>query len=160
NQFRVVERVRQLVRFRHGNLVTPDILTCEERYDFVFCRNVLIYFDQTARERALQTLGRLLAPGGILFVGAAEASLALAAGCTPIDSLGAFAFRFCRADQVRTATMPASQPAGKKTSLYRASPPKSVTVISAPKPQVSESVRPAPNLEAAARLADAGQLEE
>src|SRR5690606_34845641 len=43
--FRVDERVRDRVRFRSGNLLDPALLT-QTPYDFVFCRNLLIYFDQ------------------------------------------------------------------------------------------------------------------
>ncbi len=41
-------------------------------YDVIFCRNLLIYFDAEARRRAVDTLERLLADDGLLFVGHAE----------------------------------------------------------------------------------------
>jgi chemotaxis protein methyltransferase WspC len=64
--------VRALVRFMRGNLLDPDLLSGQPRYDVIFCRNVLIYLDASARRRAFATLDRLLAPEGLLFVGHAE----------------------------------------------------------------------------------------
>jgi chemotaxis protein methyltransferase WspC len=72
--YRIRDRVRQQVSFRRGNLIAPD-LAAAERYDFVFCRNVLIYFDAPTQDRALQNLAAQLKPEGYLFVGAAETGL-------------------------------------------------------------------------------------
>jgi chemotaxis protein methyltransferase WspC len=64
--------VRALVRFRAGNLLDPLFLAGEGPFDLVFCRNLLIYLDPAARRRALDALGRLLAPRGLLCTGHAE----------------------------------------------------------------------------------------
>src|SRR5262249_36050106 len=68
------ERVRQPVRFALANLFeTPaDAML---RYDFIFCRNVLIYFDRQAQDRAIRLLDARLADGGTIFVGPAETGL-------------------------------------------------------------------------------------
>jgi chemotaxis protein methyltransferase CheR len=41
-------------------------------YDFVFCRNVLIYFDDESRKKVVSALYDALLPGGYLFLGHAE----------------------------------------------------------------------------------------
>ena len=43
-----------------------------EAFDFVFCRNVMIYFDATTQRRVLERIHRNMKPGGMLFVGHAE----------------------------------------------------------------------------------------
>jgi chemotaxis protein methyltransferase CheR len=66
----VREEVRRLVRFRRVNLVEP--LTGLGPFDAIFCRNVLMYFDEPTRKRICGKLHDLLADGGWLVLGAAE----------------------------------------------------------------------------------------
>ena len=63
--------VRNTVNFKHGNILDPLGLA-QSNYDIIFCRNLLIYLDKSARFRAIQLLDRLLIPKGLLFVGCAE----------------------------------------------------------------------------------------
>lgn len=86
-------RVRAQVRLLQGNLVDPNLLAGEPPYDFVFCRNLLIYFDAPGQCRAVQTLARLTMADGLLFVGPAEASLLSAQGLVPVGVPLTFAFR-------------------------------------------------------------------
>jgi chemotaxis protein methyltransferase CheR len=67
---RVKAGVRQLVEFRRLNLMEIQILG--RTFDFIFCRNVMIYFDREARQRAVSMLERHLAPRGFLFVSHSE----------------------------------------------------------------------------------------
>ena len=71
-RYRLIDRVRSQVQFRPGNLADPMCLYQTQPYDVVFCRNLLIYFHQVARDRAMRTLHRLLQPNGLLFLGYAE----------------------------------------------------------------------------------------
>lgn len=64
----------------------------EAPYHFVFCRNLLIYFDPDTQRRAVQTLRRLAAPDGMIFVGPAEASLLTREGLASAGVPLAFAF--------------------------------------------------------------------
>jgi chemotaxis protein methyltransferase CheR len=43
-----------------------------ERFDAIFCRNVIIYFDRPTQQRILKKISQYLLPGGYLFVGHAE----------------------------------------------------------------------------------------
>jgi chemotaxis protein methyltransferase CheR len=68
--FAVREEVRRLVEFRRVNLVKP--LAGLGTFDGIFCRNVLIYFDEATRRRVSEQLAALLDDGGWLVLGAAE----------------------------------------------------------------------------------------
>ena len=68
------ERIQQAVRFTQANLFDPSHNT-GTRYDFIFCRNVLIYFHRDAQDRAIHLLDARLADGGTIFVGPAETGL-------------------------------------------------------------------------------------
>ena len=67
---RVNRRVRSLIEFRRLNLIKIENLG--RTFDFIFCCNVMIYFDREARQRAVSMLERHLVPGGHLFVSHAE----------------------------------------------------------------------------------------
>ena len=99
---RVCERVRRQVRFRHGNMLACPFAPGRDRFDIVFCRNLLIYFDRAAQDRAIQTLGALLKPEGLLFVGSSEGGLALNHAFVSAKLPMAFAFR--RPHRSRAAT--------------------------------------------------------
>jgi len=85
------ERVRACVQFRQANLVEPGTDT-GIRYDFVFCRNVLIYFDRDAQDRVIGSLESALADDGMLFVGPAETGVAMRHGMRSARVPLAFAF--------------------------------------------------------------------
>jgi len=67
---RVSEPIRRLVEFRQMNLL--DTVAPRAIYDFIFCRNAMIYFDRAAQQQVVQMLERQLAPGGYLFISHAE----------------------------------------------------------------------------------------
>ncbi|WP_175841495.1 CheR family methyltransferase [Burkholderia arboris] len=86
------DRVRACVQFSHANLVEP-IVDTGIRYDFVFCRNVLIYFDRDAQDRVIRSLDERLADDGTLFVGPAETGVAMRHGMRSARVPLAFAFQ-------------------------------------------------------------------
>lgn len=59
-------------QFEQGNLVAPEWPAGIPAQDLVLCRNVLIYFDEPALQRAVDNLYRVVRPGGYLFLGHAE----------------------------------------------------------------------------------------
>jgi chemotaxis protein methyltransferase WspC len=91
--YRVCERVRSMITFRHGNVLDVHLLTDQAPYSVIVCRNLLIYLDAAARSRALQVLDRLLMPHGVLFVGYAETGLLLTSGYMPVQYPRAFAYQ-------------------------------------------------------------------
>lgn len=68
DSYRVVKAVRDDVMFRWLNLIGP-LTALRGGFHVIFCRNVMIYFDAPTRERLIQSLTHLLAPGGYLFIG-------------------------------------------------------------------------------------------
>ncbi len=71
-RWRLRPRFRAAAQFQQGNLVAPEWPDSVPAQDIVLCRNVLIYFDAPALERALENLYRVVRPGGYLFLGHAE----------------------------------------------------------------------------------------
>ncbi|MCA9759634.1 MAG: protein-glutamate O-methyltransferase CheR [Candidatus Eisenbacteria bacterium] len=67
----VKPELRRHVVFRRLNLSQPPF-PMSGPMDCVFCRNVMIYFDQPVRQRLISEIERLLRPEGILFVGHSE----------------------------------------------------------------------------------------
>lgn len=68
---RVKPELQKLVDFKIVNLV-KDSWPFQEPFDVVFCRNVMIYFDGPTQRSVLERIYRVMAPGGLLFVGHAE----------------------------------------------------------------------------------------
>lgn len=68
---RIVPALRQSVHFFPFNLISGDYPE-DESLDIIFCRNVMIYFNDRDRARVVERLRRCLRPGGLLFVGHSE----------------------------------------------------------------------------------------
>lgn len=66
----VTEQLRRMVDFRVFNLL--DSFGWLDDIDFVFCRNVLLYFDHASRQAVLERMAETLAPDGVLLLGDTE----------------------------------------------------------------------------------------
>ena len=66
----VSQDLRSLVRINHLNLVHQWPI--KTQFDVIFCRNVVIYFDEELQERLWQRFSDALRPGGWLFIGHSE----------------------------------------------------------------------------------------
>jgi chemotaxis protein methyltransferase CheR len=67
------DAVRSAVTFAAANLASEDSdLWPVARYDVIFCRNVLMYFDPEQMSAVIERIARALMPGGFLFLGHAE----------------------------------------------------------------------------------------
>lgn len=91
--FQLQDEVRRKVRLLAGNLLAPGLLAGEAPYDFVFCRNLLIYFDRPTQQSVAAVLQRLMRDDGALFIGPAEASLFSQVGMQALNIPLAFVFR-------------------------------------------------------------------
>jgi chemotaxis protein methyltransferase CheR len=73
--FHVVDDLRALCQFGHLNLLDASRVAVVGRVDLIFCRNVLIYFDEDARRRVIEIFYERLLPGGFLLLGHSESLL-------------------------------------------------------------------------------------
>ncbi len=64
------EEIRKQVIFRPLNLMEP--FSFRQPFDLIFCRNVMIYFDQPTRNILINKFYDVLKPGGYLFIGHSE----------------------------------------------------------------------------------------
>jgi len=69
---RVRPELAQVVEFGVFNLMSPQWSALGEPFDFVFCRNVMIYFDSATQRRVLERTHSVMKPGGLLYVGHSE----------------------------------------------------------------------------------------
>lgn len=72
DRWRIIDDLRGSVRFTPANLVDPEETRPHGRFDVIFCRNVLIYFDETSRRIAAENLYENLLPGGFICLGHTE----------------------------------------------------------------------------------------
>jgi len=70
--WQVQKNASELVSFKQLNLVDRAEMRKMKGYDFIFCRNVLIYFDDESRKKVVSALYDALVPGGYLFLGHSE----------------------------------------------------------------------------------------
>ncbi len=71
-QIRVKPELARLIEFRGFNLMSPSWASLGEPFDLVFCRNVMIYFDNATQRRVLEQTHAAMKPGGLLYVGHSE----------------------------------------------------------------------------------------
>ncbi|MDS4012574.1 MAG: protein-glutamate O-methyltransferase CheR [Defluviicoccus sp.] len=71
----IAPRLRSMVSFRQHNMLGE----CAGlgRFDIVFCRNVLIYFDEPTKKGVIERIAQVLAPDGVLLLGAVETIIGL-----------------------------------------------------------------------------------
>ncbi|RAK61841.1 protein-glutamate O-methyltransferase CheR [Phenylobacterium hankyongense] len=72
DRWRIIDDLRGSVRFTPINLVDPDEMRRHGRFDVIFCRNVLIYFDDASRRLAAENIFDSLEPGGFICLGHTE----------------------------------------------------------------------------------------
>ena len=88
--WQIVPAIRAMVDFRSANLLQN--LTHLGTFDVVFCRNVLIYFDQPTKIDVFERIARIMAPDGFLSLGAAETVVGLTDTFKPVaDKRGLYA---------------------------------------------------------------------
>ncbi len=68
----VRRRTASLVQVRHLNLQDRMAMRAMRGFDFIFCRNVLIYFDDLSRKTVIDHFYNALNPGGYVFLGHSE----------------------------------------------------------------------------------------
>jgi chemotaxis protein methyltransferase WspC len=159
-----IDRMCQsIVRFEQADLTESTFTLDVASYDVVFCRNVLIYLNATARVRLLKSICAAMKPNSLLFVGHAEHLTRCDGLLRPVRSPHAFALERIPTESADSSkftiastpapfrNIPAPQNANGRfepAALPRASSP-------APSPPIMEDT-----LERARALADAGGTRE
>ena len=93
--------IRAMVDYRVFNLLDP--FTMLGRFDVIYCRNVLIYFDAQTKRDVLDRLAQQLAPDGYLVLGAAETVVGLTDSFTRVEGARGIYRPVSEADTARPA---------------------------------------------------------
>lgn len=75
NMWKISDALKPNIKFQPGNLL--ESFTMLGKFDLVFCRNVLIYFDEKTKTDVLNRIAAQLNPPGYLFLGGAESTFGL-----------------------------------------------------------------------------------
>jgi chemotaxis protein methyltransferase WspC len=159
--YRLNETVREAVVFGRANVLGAGFLQGVEPYDVIFCRNMLVYFDVAAQERAIAALRRALKPDGLLFVGPAEAGLLFRHDFVWSKVPLAFCFRPGNAVQDKPAP---ARAVGQATPRHGTAPkpqaqlPLEGARVPAPRKRAPGLASATAALDEAARAADLGYL--
>ena len=174
---RLCDHVRRQVQFRQSNLLHPAFSESTSLQDAIFCRNMLIYFDEAAQRRAMTLLGQLLSPDGLLFVGHAEAYIFRCFGFVGAELGTSFVFRKCGVSApsapphnskhrktfppppARSAKPTLPAPSAARVNGHRAMTPAPLQPP-APRNQTPAPAQTEDELTAARQLADEGRLDD
>jgi chemotaxis protein methyltransferase CheR len=69
DHYQITPSLKRMIRFRNGNLLLDRF---EKDFDLIICRNVMIYFTESAKHDLYHKFAASLKPGGLLFVGSTE----------------------------------------------------------------------------------------
>jgi chemotaxis protein methyltransferase CheR len=93
--YRICDEVRELVTISQMNLFDVNRLALLGKMDAIFCRNVIIYFDQASKKRVIESFYNTLRSGGYLMLGHSESLMNIST---------AFALRHLKSDMVYQKT--------------------------------------------------------
>ncbi|MES1983133.1 MAG: CheR family methyltransferase [Pseudomonadota bacterium] len=166
------QEVRDVVHFEQHNILDENFLFGHQPYDIIFCRNLLIYFDDETKEKAINALSRHLADDGVLFVGHAEGAKIPQLGYAGLDYPMSFAFakrkhaevvnhalninnpikKYSPSSAAFAAVLPAPVIDARKIPPAVNKPPKNPKIQGTVKATVSDAIT------AARQLSDAGEF--
>jgi len=169
--FSIDDLPRSCVSFTQGNIFDERLLPGVGIFDIVFCRNMLIYFDQEKKNFAFRKLERLLKMKGYMFLGHSEAGIVPATEYTSYPHPRSFAFikekprKTTIAGEIsgkakakpRVAT---AQVIGKKNQTNRKPVTQKKSVSEAHNPTAGNTPVPVNLLDAARKYADNGSFSE
>jgi chemotaxis protein methyltransferase CheR len=105
-QWVVRDEIRELVEFRHHNLVTQAPPFTPGELDVVLCRNVTIYFDRSTTKNLMNRLHACLRDGGYLFLGHAETLWQVSDAFALVPLGDAFVYRRGATPENKRAVLP------------------------------------------------------
>lgn len=92
SDWRVRSDIHSRIKWRIANLMDEEQIAEQASSDFIFCRNVFIYFSENAIRRAVRSFASFIRPPGHLFVGAAESLLRVTTDFTLTEVDDAFVY--------------------------------------------------------------------
>jgi chemotaxis protein methyltransferase CheR len=104
DKWQIDNAIRGMVKYREFNLL--DDPSALGHFDVIFCRNVLIYFDQPTKTKVLERMGRILAPDGFLYLGGAETVIGVTERFQPLQGYRGV---YCLAHQAGTQPVTMTQ---------------------------------------------------
>lgn len=84
DKWRINDLIQKMVNYQPFNLL--DSMAAFGQFDFIFCRNVLIYFDEKTKADILGRMAKQLAPDGFLFLGGAETVIGITEAFKPLPN--------------------------------------------------------------------------
>jgi chemotaxis protein methyltransferase WspC len=159
DEYELQNWIRSTVRFSQDNILDHQFgLDQLLFYDLIFCRNLLIYFDRSDRDRALKRLYQMLRQDGILLVGHSEAGQIPASHFTSIPNERTYAFQ--KSALVKSQA-PCSQEIKQSKREFK---PEVRAIVPTNIPSLDTNLEPnldgSKLLEAARKLADRGLFQE
>jgi chemotaxis protein methyltransferase CheR len=109
--FEVNREVRSLCHFGQLNLVDAARVALIGKLDVIFCRNVLIYLEPSARRAVVEQFYRRLSPGGVLLLGHSESLLSMTTAFEPVVLSSDLVYRRSAAQSESLATVASSDDA-------------------------------------------------
>jgi len=132
DEYRINDALRTRIRFSQGSIL-EDALGTARQYDVIFCRNLLIYFDEPTTASAIERLSGHLADDGMLLAGYAEVPSFVRHGFSALPHRQAFALR----KDIKVAGTPAR--AGLPPRATLASTPPALSRHPGPTPRGREA---------------------
>lgn len=104
DNWRLSQTIRSMVKFQTLNLL--ENFSTLGQFDIIFCRNVLIYFDNAAKTDVMNRMAKLLTPDGYFVLGAAETVVGLSSAFKPMpDKRGLYILNNTEAQSAPARTL-------------------------------------------------------
>ena len=93
NMFRLNDTVKRTVKIDFMNLMDDAAYRMYRQMDFIFCRNVLIYFDEKMKKKVIDNMYECMKPKGYLTIGHAESLHNISRAFKPLVFPGTIAYQ-------------------------------------------------------------------
>ncbi|HBR70010.1 MAG TPA: chemotaxis protein CheR [Rhodospirillaceae bacterium] len=81
----ISDDIKKMIRYEYFNLL--ENFASLGNFDVIFCRNVLIYFDEPTKRQIFEKMSKILAPDGFLFLGGAETVIGITDAFKPVKDM-------------------------------------------------------------------------
>jgi chemotaxis protein methyltransferase CheR len=119
-------RIRRHCRFETQNLLELHKIPASSAYDFIFCRNVFIYFEEMQIKEITATLLKHLSPEGYLFLGISESLTGLN---LPVTSVSTSVFKHDTTSSRNLARNPLTEQKALDADVKKPAPPRLLKVL-------------------------------